>query len=77
MMPHVIVVGAGISGLCAAYRLAEAGLRVKVLERGSRVGGRMTTDAVDGFVLDRGAQFLSSEYTVLRSLADAVGLRTA
>lgn len=73
--PRVIVIGAGIAGLAAAHFLTDAGARVKVLEASGRVGGRMTTDAVNGFLLDRGAQFLSSEYRVLLSLADAVGLK--
>jgi oxygen-dependent protoporphyrinogen oxidase len=74
---QVIVVGAGIAGLTAAYCLAKTGIRVKVLESSSRVGGRMTTDEVNGFLLDRGAQFLSSEYNLLQSLVNDVGLRNS
>jgi protoporphyrinogen/coproporphyrinogen III oxidase len=73
--PQVIVVGAGIAGLTAAHFLAKAGVGVKVLEASGRVGGRMTTDAVDGFLIDRGAQFLSSEYRLLLSLAAECGLQ--
>ena len=71
---HVIVVGAGIAGLVAAYRLQQAGVRVTVLEASLRVGGRMTTDVVDGCVIDRGAQFLSSGYRTLLPLIREVGL---
>jgi protoporphyrinogen/coproporphyrinogen III oxidase len=71
---HVIVVGAGIAGLAAAYHLHKAGLRVKVLERENRVGGRMSTDRVNGMVIDRGAQFLSTAYSVLPGLARELGL---
>src|SRR5271170_2499817 len=71
---HVIVVGAGIAGLAAAYRLHKAGLRVTVLEKDDRVGGRMTTDRIDGMVIDRGAQILSSAYSVLPGLARELGL---
>ena len=71
---RVIVVGAGIAGLVAAHTLAQRGFSVRVLEAATRVGGRMTTDCVDGFVIDRGAQFLSSEYPILLSLAQSLGL---
>ena len=71
---QVIVIGAGIAGLTAAHFLANAGITVKVLEASGRVGGRMTTDAVNGFLVDRGAQFLSSEYHLLLSLAAEFGL---
>lgn len=73
--PQVIVIGAGIAGLTAAHYLANAGINVKVLEASARVGGRMTTDAVNGFLVDRGAQFLSSQYHLLLSLAAEVGLK--
>jgi oxygen-dependent protoporphyrinogen oxidase len=66
---HVIVVGAGIAGLAAACHLRKAGLRVTVFEKESRVGGRMSTDRFNGMVIDRGAQFLSTAYSVLPGLA--------
>jgi oxygen-dependent protoporphyrinogen oxidase len=72
--PQVIVIGAGIAGLTAAHYLANAGMTVKVLEASGRVGGRMTTDVVNGFLIDRGAQFLSSEYRILLSLIAELGL---
>jgi len=65
---QVIVVGAGIAGLTAAYHLQENGVDVIVLEASSRVGGRMVTDVVDGYVIDGGAQFLSSAYPILSKL---------
>ncbi|MGW5023201.1 FAD-dependent oxidoreductase [Streptomyces sp. NRRL S-1868] len=49
----VVVVGAGPAGLAAAHRLTGAGLRVLVLESASSVGGRMRTERVDGYRLDR------------------------
>jgi len=68
--PQVIVIGAGIAGLTAAHFLANARMSVKVLEASGRVGGRMTTDAVNGFLVDRGAQFLSSEYRLSQLSSD-------
>ncbi|MEV6331656.1 FAD-dependent oxidoreductase [Streptomyces sp. NPDC051909] len=49
----VVVVGAGIAGLATAHQLIAAGLSVTVLEAAPQVGGRMATDTVDGFRLDR------------------------
>jgi len=65
---QVIVVGAGIAGLTAAYHLQNNGVDVVVLESSSRVGGRMVTDVVDGYVIDGGAQFLSSSHPILSML---------
>src|SRR5688572_20810015 len=41
--PRIAVIGAGIAGLTAAYRLGQAGLRTKVFDSWNRVGGRMFT----------------------------------
>lgn len=62
----VIVIGAGVAGLAAARHLLDGGLRVTVLEAGERVGGRMATDTVDGFRLDRGPSLLNTSYPELR-----------
>lgn len=74
---QVIVVGAGIAGLTAANTLSKAGIAVKILEASGRVGGRMRTDVINGFVVDRGAQFLSSEYELLLSMIREMGLEPA
>ncbi|MFD9396089.1 NAD(P)/FAD-dependent oxidoreductase [Streptomyces sp. NPDC060000] len=61
----VVVVGAGIAGLSAAHRLASAGVTTAVLEAAPYVGGRMSTEKVDGFRLDRIGQLLSTAYPEL------------
>lgn len=74
MTKKIIVVGAGIGGLAAAYRLMLSGFEVEVIEASERVGGRMTTDRREGYAIDRGAQFLSSGYAMMRRLAGELGM---
>jgi oxygen-dependent protoporphyrinogen oxidase len=54
----VIVVGAGIAGLAAAYELARSGCRVAVLEQRDRAGGVILSEEIDGFVMDAGPDSL-------------------
>jgi hypothetical protein len=68
--PDAIVVGAGVAGLACARRLLEAGLRPLVLEGSDGIGGRVRTDRVDGFRLDRGFQVLPTAYPEARGLLD-------
>ncbi|MBP5866880.1 MULTISPECIES: NAD(P)/FAD-dependent oxidoreductase [Streptomyces] len=70
----VIVVGAGVAGLAAAGHLTRAGLRTTVLEAGPAVGGRMSTEKVDGFRLDRTTRLLSTSYPELRRTPGLDGL---
>ncbi|MFJ4470662.1 NAD(P)/FAD-dependent oxidoreductase [Streptomyces sp. NPDC089424] len=62
----VVVVGAGVAGLAAAHRLTGAGIATTVLEAAPCVGGRMATEKVDGFRLDRIGQLLFTSYPELR-----------
>jgi protoporphyrinogen/coproporphyrinogen III oxidase len=74
MSGRVVVVGAGISGLTAAYRLRRAGHEVRVLEAWEYVGGRMSTARDHGYVMDRGASVLSSRYAETLALIAELGL---
>lgn len=65
-----IIVGAGLAGLSAAVRLAAAGQSVVILEASDGVGGRVRTDIVDGFRLDRGFQVLLTSYPEVQRLLD-------
>ncbi|MBU3750238.1 MAG: FAD-dependent oxidoreductase [Mycobacterium sp.] len=58
----VVVVGAGLSGLAAARHLTRQGVEVVVLEGSDAVGGRVRTDVVDGYRLDRGFQLYNPAY---------------
>ncbi|MDQ0785485.1 NAD(P)/FAD-dependent oxidoreductase [Streptomyces sp. B3I8] len=62
----VLVVGAGVAGLACARDLAAAGRSVRVLEASDDVGGRMRTDRVDGFVVDRGFHVFNTSYPQVR-----------
>lgn len=53
-MPEVIVVGAGVSGLTCAWHLQRSGVDVLVLESGSRPGGVISTDAIEGCLVEAG-----------------------
>jgi len=66
----VVVVGAGVAGLAAARSAAKAGLRVVVLEAADGVGGRVRTDKVDGFLLDRGFQIFLTSYPEAQAVLD-------
>lgn len=72
----VVVVGAGATGLTAAWRLQQAGLHVVVLEARDRVGGRLRTDTVDDALFEMGGQWVAPEQTALAALVDELGLRT-
>lgn len=69
----VVVVGAGIAGLACALHLHRAGRRVIVLEAADEVGGRMRTDIVDGWRLDRGFQVHDTAYAEVARLLEGTG----
>ena len=60
----VLIIGAGLAGLMCAKRLAERGISCQVLEGSDDIGGRIRTDKVDGFLLDRGFQVFQTAYPV-------------
>src|SRR3954471_3067338 len=66
----VVVVGAGLAGLTCAVDLASAGHAVVVLEASDGAGGRIRSDVVDGFTIDRGFQVLNTAYPALRDTVD-------
>ncbi len=70
----VVVVGAGLAGLAAATRLYAAGFAVAVYEAQEQIGGRVRTDHVDGFQLDRGFQVMLPAYPETKRVFDLAAL---
>lgn len=73
-MPSAAIVGAGLSGLTAGYRLQQAGWQVEVFEALDRPGGRVQTVRKDGFAVDTGATALGSTYHSYLALAEELGV---
>ena len=74
---EVIVIGAGMAGLACAKYLLDKNIQPLVLEASDAVGGRVRTDKVDGFLLDRGFQILLTAYPEAQRLLnyDALDLK--
>lgn len=70
----VVVVGAGISGLAAAYELQRQGLRVRVVEAAARAGGVITTERFDGWVVDGGPDSLLVQKPAAVALCRELGI---
>lgn len=72
----MVVVGAGLAGLACARRLVDAGVDdLLVLEASDGVGGRVRTDTVEGYRIDRGFQLLNPGYPEARRVLDLGALR--
>ena len=63
----VVIIGAGLAGLRAAQILEAAGRNVVIVERSTRIGGRVATRHIDGFTIDEGFQLLNPSYPELRA----------
>jgi uncharacterized protein with NAD-binding domain and iron-sulfur cluster len=74
LVTQVAVVGAGVSGLVCARALAAAGLDVVLVESSDRAGGRVGTDVVNGFLLDRGFQVFLDAYPAAARELDLAAL---
>lgn len=70
----VIIVGAGMAGLTCAVYLKQAGIDALVLEAADGVGGRVRTDIINGFRLDRGFQILLTAYPEAKRLLNYTAL---
>ena len=68
MNPTVIIIGAGLTGLTAALRLEKLNINYKILEASSSPGGRVKTDLIEGFKIDRGFQVFFDCYQTPKTL---------
>jgi phytoene dehydrogenase-like protein len=66
----IVIIGAGLAGLNCACQLAAKGMNYLLLEKAERVGGRVITDTVDGFRLDRGFQVFQTAYPEAQAALD-------
>lgn len=73
--PTAVIVGGGLAGLAAATHLASLSIPFTLLEASDRLGGRVATDELDGFLLDRGFQIFLTAYPECARLLDYPSLR--
>ncbi len=69
-MADIVIIGAGLAGLACAARLGELGHEAVVLESSDEVGGRVRTDRIEGFLVDRGFQVLLTAYPAAKRWFD-------
>jgi protoporphyrinogen/coproporphyrinogen III oxidase len=73
-MSSVAVIGGGISGLAAAYRLKQQGLQVQLFEATSRTGGVIRSESTDGYLAEWGPNSLQDSSSLIRELIRELGL---
>jgi phytoene dehydrogenase-like protein len=74
MSDEVVIVGAGLSGLCCGLRLQQSCIPFRIVEASDGIGGRIRTDMVDEFQLDRGFQVFLTAYPEAKKLLNYTAL---
>lgn len=77
MSADIAIIGAGIAGLAAAYHLTNSGHNAVVFEKESFVGGRMSSEVVDGFVIEKAAYTFPEFHRNLTALLAELGMKNA
>ncbi len=75
MSADVLIIGAGLAGLSCAATLEQFGISYRLLEASDTIGGRVRTEHVDGFLLDRGFQVFSTAYPEAQRQLDYPALK--
>ena len=70
----IIIIGAGITGLAAAYELSSRGVPFQLLEASPRAGGLIHTEHVDGFTVEAGPDSILAQKPAAIELCEALGL---
>ena len=73
-MASVVIVGAGLAGLCCGWRLQRAGFDVEILERAEQSAGRLRCEQVDDYLLEGNSAFFTSRDRNLHSMFDHLDL---
>ena len=71
---QALVIGAGVAGLSCGLRLHKAGIPFTILESSDGPGGRVRSDKLEGFILDRGFQIFLTSYPEAKEVLDYAGL---
>ena len=74
----VLIIGAGIGGLMAGYRLRQAGIPIRIIEAQNRVGGRMYSLRnffADGQVCELGGELIDTNHVRIQALAEELGIK--
>jgi oxygen-dependent protoporphyrinogen oxidase len=74
MKAKIAIIGAGISGLAAGYQLTKAGFRPVIFEKEPTVGGRMSSEIMDGFVIDKAAYTFPEFHVNLTACLTELGI---
>lgn len=73
-MPSIAVVGGGIAGLTAAYRLHRQGIDVTLFEAEDRIGGVIRSERVDGYLIEHGPNSIQARSSAIEALVDELEL---
>lgn len=77
MDPRICIIGAGISGLSAGYQLMKSGMKPILFEKESFVGGRMSSEEIEGFIIDKGAYTIPEFHKTTLQMIRELGMEDA